>query len=206
MGSWVSEDVYGGREEVLASHARDRSVVSYSGHRSGSLVLLRERRRAEEATRFNQRECTGVVMLVGGPDAVVRQGVNDLVTSTRTRAITNVRAETAMPKHVQARPLRRQPPATNCRPSSATPASPSLTHVYSRMRQLMPTVPMIVGSSVPLQERCSVSRGATNMEEGTKTKKTLFVGNIADDVDETVLLETFSTFGQFFRLLSRSTT
>ena len=74
------------------------------------------------------------------------------------------------------------------------------------MRQLMPTVPMIVGSSVPLQERCSVSRGATNMEEGTKTKKTLFVGNIADDVDETVLLETFSTFGQFFRLLSRSTT
>ena len=33
------------------------------------------------------------------------------------------------------------------------------------------------------------------MEEGTKTKKTIFVGNIADDVDETVLLETFSTFG-----------
>lgn len=34
-----------------------------------------------------------------------------------------------------------------------------------------------------------------HMEEGTKTKKTVFVGNIADDVDETVLVETFSTFG-----------
>ncbi|KAF7793133.1 hypothetical protein EIP86_004242 [Pleurotus ostreatoroseus] len=33
------------------------------------------------------------------------------------------------------------------------------------------------------------------MEEGTKTKKTIFVGNIADDVDEAVLLETFATFG-----------
>ncbi|KAI0341552.1 RNA-binding domain-containing protein [Trametopsis cervina] len=33
------------------------------------------------------------------------------------------------------------------------------------------------------------------MEEGTKTKKTLFVGNLADDVDEAVLLDTFSTFG-----------
>ncbi|KAI0703629.1 RNA-binding domain-containing protein [Cytidiella melzeri] len=33
------------------------------------------------------------------------------------------------------------------------------------------------------------------MEEGAKSKKTLFVGNIADDVDETVLLETFGTFG-----------
>ena len=35
------------------------------------------------------------------------------------------------------------------------------------------------------------------MEEGSKTKKTVFVGNIADDVDESVLLETFSTFGGF---------
>ena len=34
------------------------------------------------------------------------------------------------------------------------------------------------------------------MEEGTKTKKTVFVGNIADDVDEAVLLETFGTFGR----------
>ncbi|PCH38060.1 RNA-binding domain-containing protein [Wolfiporia cocos MD-104 SS10] len=33
------------------------------------------------------------------------------------------------------------------------------------------------------------------MEEGTKTKKTIFVGGIGDDVDEGVLLETFSTFG-----------
>ena len=34
------------------------------------------------------------------------------------------------------------------------------------------------------------------MEEGTKTKKTLFVGNLANDVDEAVLLETFAPFGK----------
>ncbi|KAI0721005.1 hypothetical protein C8T65DRAFT_631911 [Cerioporus squamosus] len=33
------------------------------------------------------------------------------------------------------------------------------------------------------------------MEEGTKSKKTIFVGGIGDDVDEAVLLETFATFG-----------
>ena len=33
------------------------------------------------------------------------------------------------------------------------------------------------------------------MEEGTKSKKTVFVGNLANDVDEAVLLETFATFG-----------
>ena len=34
------------------------------------------------------------------------------------------------------------------------------------------------------------------MEEGTKTKKTVFVGGIGDDVDEAVLVETFSAFGE----------
>jgi RNA recognition motif-containing protein len=33
------------------------------------------------------------------------------------------------------------------------------------------------------------------MEEGTKTKKTIFVGNLTNEVDEAVLLETFATFG-----------
>ncbi|KAI0362209.1 RNA-binding domain-containing protein [Trametes cingulata] len=33
------------------------------------------------------------------------------------------------------------------------------------------------------------------MEEGTKTKKTVYVGGIGDEVDEAVILETFSTFG-----------
>jgi len=33
------------------------------------------------------------------------------------------------------------------------------------------------------------------MEEGTKTKKTVFVGGISDDTDETALYEGFSTFG-----------
>ncbi|KAJ4000751.1 hypothetical protein F5050DRAFT_1728654 [Lentinula boryana] len=33
------------------------------------------------------------------------------------------------------------------------------------------------------------------MEEGTKTKKTVFVGGIGDDVDETVIYEHFATFG-----------
>jgi len=33
------------------------------------------------------------------------------------------------------------------------------------------------------------------MEEGTKSKKTIFVGGISDDTDETTLYEAFSTFG-----------
>lgn len=33
------------------------------------------------------------------------------------------------------------------------------------------------------------------MEEGTKTKKTVFVGGIGDDVDEAVILENFAIFG-----------
>jgi hypothetical protein len=33
------------------------------------------------------------------------------------------------------------------------------------------------------------------MEEGTKTKKTIFIGGIGDDVDESVIYENFSTFG-----------
>jgi len=33
------------------------------------------------------------------------------------------------------------------------------------------------------------------MEEGTKTKKTIFVGGISDDTDETTLYEAFYTFG-----------
>lgn len=41
------------------------------------------------------------------------------------------------------------------------------------------------------------------MEEGTRTKKTLFVGNIASDVDEAVLLETFQPFGTCLASLRR---
>ncbi len=33
------------------------------------------------------------------------------------------------------------------------------------------------------------------MEEGTKHKKTIFIGGISDDTDETTLYEAFSTFG-----------
>jgi peptidyl-prolyl isomerase E (cyclophilin E) len=33
------------------------------------------------------------------------------------------------------------------------------------------------------------------MEEGAKTKKTIFVGGIGEDVDEEVILDAFSTFG-----------
>jgi len=33
------------------------------------------------------------------------------------------------------------------------------------------------------------------MEEGTKNKKTVFIGNISDDTDEATLYESFSTFG-----------
>jgi peptidyl-prolyl isomerase E (cyclophilin E) len=34
------------------------------------------------------------------------------------------------------------------------------------------------------------------MEEGGKTKKTIFVGGIGEDVDEEVILEAFTTFGR----------
>ncbi|KAG6851001.1 hypothetical protein H0H93_004488 [Arthromyces matolae] len=34
------------------------------------------------------------------------------------------------------------------------------------------------------------------MEEGTKTKKTIFVGGITDDVNEAIIYENFSTFGE----------
>lgn len=33
------------------------------------------------------------------------------------------------------------------------------------------------------------------MEEGTRTKKTVFIGGISDEVNEGVLIETFATFG-----------
>ena len=33
------------------------------------------------------------------------------------------------------------------------------------------------------------------MEEGTKAKKTIFVGGIGDDVDESIIFEAFQTFG-----------
>ena len=33
------------------------------------------------------------------------------------------------------------------------------------------------------------------MEEGTKSKKTIFVGGIGDDVDEAVILDNFAAFG-----------
>ncbi|KAH9842618.1 RNA-binding domain-containing protein [Rhodofomes roseus] len=38
------------------------------------------------------------------------------------------------------------------------------------------------------------------MDEGTKTKKTVFVGGIGDDVDETVLVESFSPFGDIIEV------
>ena len=38
------------------------------------------------------------------------------------------------------------------------------------------------------------------MEEGTKSKKTVFVGGIGDDADEGVIFEHFSTFGAFMPL------
>jgi hypothetical protein len=40
------------------------------------------------------------------------------------------------------------------------------------------------------------------MEEGAKSKKTVFVGGISEDTDETTLYESFSTFGVFVIHLS----
>ncbi|KAF8802248.1 RNA-binding domain-containing protein [Phlegmacium glaucopus] len=38
------------------------------------------------------------------------------------------------------------------------------------------------------------------MEEGTKSKKTVFVGGISEDTDETTLYEGFSTFGDIIEV------
>lgn len=38
------------------------------------------------------------------------------------------------------------------------------------------------------------------MEEGSKSKKTIFVGGLADDVDEAAMYETFSTFGDIIEV------
>jgi len=38
------------------------------------------------------------------------------------------------------------------------------------------------------------------MEEGTKTKKTIFVGGIGDDIDQTIIYEQFSTFGDIIEV------
>ncbi|EGN95945.1 hypothetical protein SERLA73DRAFT_185386 [Serpula lacrymans var. lacrymans S7.3] len=38
------------------------------------------------------------------------------------------------------------------------------------------------------------------MEEGTKAKKTVFIGGIGDDVDESVIYESFSTFGDILEV------
>jgi len=38
------------------------------------------------------------------------------------------------------------------------------------------------------------------MEEGTRTKKTVFVGGISDDVDESTIYENFSTFGDIIEV------
>lgn len=42
---------------------------------------------------------------------------------------------------------------------------------------------------------CSLSLPV--MEEGTKAKKTVFVGNLAEDVNESIIYEHFQTFGMF---------
>jgi len=38
------------------------------------------------------------------------------------------------------------------------------------------------------------------MEEGTRTKKTVFIGGISDDVDESTIYENFSTFGDIIEV------
>ncbi|KAF9464731.1 hypothetical protein BDZ94DRAFT_1161307 [Collybia nuda] len=38
------------------------------------------------------------------------------------------------------------------------------------------------------------------MEEGTKSKKTVFVGGIGEDVDEAIIYENFSTFGDIIEV------
>ncbi|KAG6814367.1 hypothetical protein H0H92_010953 [Tricholoma furcatifolium] len=55
-------------------------------------------------------------------------------------------------------------------------------------------IPMhVLNASGPFN-RATISSPLGTMEEGTKAKKTVFVGGIAEDVDEAIIYETFSTF------------
>jgi len=38
------------------------------------------------------------------------------------------------------------------------------------------------------------------MEEGAKPKKTIFIGGLAEEIDETIIYETFSTFGDIIEV------
>ena len=38
------------------------------------------------------------------------------------------------------------------------------------------------------------------MEQGSRTKKTIFIGGISDDVDETNIYDNFSTFGDIIEV------
>lgn len=139
MGSWVSEDVYGGREEALASHGWRRSVVGAA--RTASLPAAatkngggpRKQRAATEHVRWWSRRR---MASSASPAA-------DLVTSTRhARASRNVYSRA------------RQTPAVPQAPvitASAQETPPSLTHVYSRIGQLVPTAPTIVGTNIPMK-------------------------------------------------------
>lgn len=53
---------------------------------------------------------------------------------------------------------------------------------------------MWIGSQCDDREGRALCFDST-MEQGTKTKKTIYVGGLADEVDEAALIETFSTFG-----------
>ncbi|KAF7976723.1 hypothetical protein HWV62_5903 [Athelia sp. TMB] len=44
------------------------------------------------------------------------------------------------------------------------------------------------------------------MEEGTRTKKTVFVGGVAEEVDESIIYENFSTFGDIIEVQLPSAT
>lgn len=60
---------------------------------------------------------------------------------------------------------------------------------------------LLVGISIPFPALSpEPSTHLSLMEQGSRTKKTVFVGGVSDDVDESVIYENFSTFGVFQRL------
>ena len=67
---------------------------------------------------------------------------------------------------------------------------------HARLAKRKPTLTLGDAGHRGLSPRLRIWLTLQHMEEGTKAKKTIFVGNLAVDVDETALLETFNAFGR----------
>ena len=158
----------------MAARRGHRPHMDGGGQLSGQtaskprLQLLRERGRAEEAAPHRKSMCAeghdqdaeGVYPAAAG---------TDLVTSTRHAPSGIYTASDRRPRYTSsARDILQAPDRRRC-------ASPSLTHVYSPIRQLAPTHPTIVGTNIPMKRSPSIpsqrhQHGGRNQEQENRLR------------------------------------